>query len=65
MGKTEKMWKGNHATTVTKIAKTKRQQFGMNENSFKPEIFIIPFSNYWFGWPCHVFLSSRRWSILF
>ena len=31
MGKPEKEWKENHATKVTKIPKTKRQKFGMNE----------------------------------
>ena len=31
MGKTEKKWKENHTTKVTKIAKTKRRKYGMNE----------------------------------
>ena len=31
MGKTEKSRKENHATKVTKIPKTKRQKYGMNE----------------------------------
>ena len=31
MGKTEKPRKGNHTTKVTKIPKTKRQKYGMNE----------------------------------
>ena len=30
MGKTEK-WKENHTTEVTKIPKTKRRKYGMNE----------------------------------
>ena len=33
MGKTEKNRKENHATNVTKIPKTKRQKYGMNETS--------------------------------
>ena len=31
MGKTEKIQKENHATKVTKIPKTKRRKYGMNE----------------------------------
>ena len=31
MGKTEKEWKENHATKVTKIPKTKRRKYGMNK----------------------------------
>ena len=31
MGKTQKKWKENHATKVTKIPKTKRRKYGMNE----------------------------------
>ena len=31
MGKTEKKWNENHATKVTKIPKTKRRKYGMNE----------------------------------
>ena len=31
MGKTEKKWKENHATKGTKIPKTKRQKYVMNE----------------------------------
>jgi hypothetical protein len=31
MGKTEKKRKGNHATKVTKIQKTKGQKYGMNK----------------------------------
>ena len=31
MRKTEKIQKENHATKVTKIPKTKRQKYGMNE----------------------------------
>ena len=31
MGKTEEKRKENHATKVTKIPKTKRQKYGMNE----------------------------------
>ena len=31
MGKTEKKQKENHATKVTKIQKTKRRKYGMNE----------------------------------
>ena len=31
MDKTEKNWKENHATKVTKIPKTKRRKYGMNE----------------------------------
>ena len=31
MGKTEKIRKKNHATKVTKIPKTKRRKYGMNE----------------------------------
>ena len=31
MGKTEKNRKENHATKVTKIPKTKRRKYGMNE----------------------------------
>ena len=33
MGKTEKNWKENHATKVTKIPKTKRRKYGMNETN--------------------------------
>ena len=29
-GKTEKKWKKNHATVVTKISQTKRPKYGMN-----------------------------------
>ena len=31
IGKTEKKWKENHATKVTKIPRTKRLKYGMNE----------------------------------
>ena len=31
MGKTEKNRKENHATKVTKLPKTKRRKYGMNE----------------------------------
>ena len=31
MGETEKKRKENHATKVTKIPKTKRRKYGMNE----------------------------------
>ena len=31
MGKTEKKWKENDATKVTKIPKTKRRNYGMNK----------------------------------
>ena len=31
MSKTEKNWKENHATKVTKIPKSKRRKYGMNE----------------------------------
>jgi hypothetical protein len=31
MGKTRKNWKENHGTKVTKIPKTKRRKYGMNE----------------------------------
>ena len=31
MGKTEKTQKENHTTKVTKIPKTKRRKYGMNE----------------------------------
>jgi hypothetical protein len=34
MGKAEKNWKENHATKVTKIPKTKRRKYGMNETYF-------------------------------
>jgi len=34
MGKTEKKLKENHATKVTKIPKTKRRKYGMNETTF-------------------------------
>ena len=37
MGKTEKKWKENHATKVTKIPKTKGRKYGMNET----EVFKI------------------------
>ena len=40
MGKTEKKWKENHATKVTKIPKTKRRKYGMNET------IVSPISNY-------------------
>ena len=47
MGKTEKNWKENHATKVTKIPKTKRRKYGMNETCLEktelwwPEDMII------------------------
>ena len=34
MGKTEKKLKENHATKMTKIPKTKRRKYGMNETLF-------------------------------
>ena len=33
-GEDGKKWKGNHATKVTKIPKTKRQKYGMNETLY-------------------------------
>jgi hypothetical protein len=35
MGKTEKNQKENHTTKVTKISKTKRRKYGMNETEVK------------------------------
>ena len=41
MGKTEKKWKENHATKVTKIPKTKRQKYGMKETYISNTVFSI------------------------
>ena len=44
MGKTGKRRKENHTTKVTKIPKTKRQKYGMNE-TYRPErLFGLVFS---------------------
>ena len=37
MGKTGKKQKENHATKVTKIPKTKRRKYGMNETIVIPD----------------------------
>ena len=38
MDKTEKIRKENHATKVTKIPKTKRRKYGMNETNVSKKL---------------------------
>ena len=38
-GQDRKKWKENHATKVTKIPKTKRRKYGMNETQIKRVFF--------------------------
>ena len=46
MGKTEKNQNENHATKVTKIPKTKRQKYGMNETILSMQFFSHSLSNF-------------------
>ena len=41
MGKTEKNWKENQATEMTKIPKTKRQKYGMKETNMPQNKFTF------------------------
>ena len=41
MGKREKNWKENDATKVTKIPKTKRQKYGMNETLTNEKLSLV------------------------
>ena len=61
MDKTEKNWKENHSTKVTKIPKTKRRKYGMNETLCNMSIKFLPKNDLGFPNPLEKVRMESIW----